>query len=199
MKRLKRLILALSFLGLVLLVVDAEVNHASAQEAACDSLHVIPDHRLNECAGPWAGVVRCESSGIRSAANMYDPPGGPSLGYVQFKQQTWDNTARHADWPHLVGVDPRNVNISTTIAMANVLKGWYGLGQWGCGWAYNGGIPAPVVAEPGPVFEVLLHRDDRPPFVHVLCPADMPSFVLAEIVEHVEKTAGHSAVLSCTL
>lgn len=62
-------------------------------------------------------------------------PSGPYLGAYQFRQGTWDSTARHAGWDFLVGEDPRSRSVDEQDAMAWHLYQWQGSRPWGgrCG------------------------------------------------------------------
>lgn len=67
-----------------------------------------------------------ESRGDYRAVN----PAGPYWGGYQFLQSTWDATARHAGWLHLVGVRPDQASVFEQDAMAWHLYEWQGNQPW---------------------------------------------------------------------
>jgi hypothetical protein len=67
-----------------------------------------------------------ESHGDYQAVN----PAGPYWGAYQFLQSTWDETARHAGWLHLVGVRPDQASVFEQDAMAQHLYEWQGKAPW---------------------------------------------------------------------
>jgi hypothetical protein len=58
-------------------------------------------------------------------------PSGKYRGAYQFSQSTWDNTARHAGRPDLVGVDPAAANPADQDFLAMDLYRWQGASPWG--------------------------------------------------------------------
>lgn len=59
-----------------------------------------------------------------------DDASGIHHGGYQFTQATWDSTARHVGWHHLVGVDPHLASAYEQDAMAWELYLWQGKGPW---------------------------------------------------------------------
>lgn len=74
-----------------------------------------------------ACVKRRESGGNYGAVS----PGGTYRGAYQFYQGSWDNTARHAGRPDLVGVPPNLASPADQDAMALALLQWVGRSPWG--------------------------------------------------------------------
>jgi len=74
-----------------------------------------------------ACVKRRESGGNYGAVS----PGGTYRGAYQFYQGSWDNTARHAGRPDLVGVPPNQASPADQDAMALALLQWVGRSPWG--------------------------------------------------------------------
>jgi len=58
-------------------------------------------------------------------------PGGTYRGAYQFLPSTWDNTARHAGRPDLVGVDPAAAAPADQDLLAYDLYRWQGSSPWG--------------------------------------------------------------------
>ena len=79
----------------------------------------------------WA-LLSCirqrESRGIYTAVNA-----AGYYGAYQFHPATWDNVARHAGRPDLVGVRPDRAAPADQDAMALALLRWQGAGPWGGG------------------------------------------------------------------
>lgn len=107
--------------------------------SGCSRVGQFTRAELVSCFGPWAGVAVCESSGDSTAHNPMDTDGLPALGMWQFKQATWDATARHAGRIDLIGADPRrlpaDVQFSMVLHHANAMGN--GTRPWGCAWAYG--------------------------------------------------------------
>lgn len=57
-------------------------------------------------------------------------PGGPAYGAYQFLRGTWNNTARHARWLWLVGVDILKTPGFVQDLMAAHLYRWQGKAPW---------------------------------------------------------------------
>lgn len=76
-----------------------------------------------------ACVLDRESEGQFGAVS----PTGEWRGGFQFAQPTWDNTARHAGRPDLVGIDPAAASPADQWAMARALVAWQGRGPWAGG------------------------------------------------------------------
>lgn len=79
------------------------------------------------------GFLNCvkgrESRGQYSAVNG----GSGAAGAYQFMPGTWNNTARHAGRPDLVGRNPASASAADQDAMAAHLYSWQGAGPWGGG------------------------------------------------------------------
>ena len=58
-------------------------------------------------------------------------PSGTYRGAYQFSRSTWDNTARHAGRPDLVGVDPAAAAPADQDFLAFDLYQWQGAAPWG--------------------------------------------------------------------
>ena len=69
---------------------------------------------------------RIESHGNYRAVN----PSGQYRGAYQFSRSTWDSTARHAGWHHLIGVDPAAASAADQDEMALHLYHWQGARPW---------------------------------------------------------------------
>ena len=57
-------------------------------------------------------------------------PSGTYRGAYQFSRSTWDNTARHAGRPDLVGVDPAAASVADQDFLALDLYQWRGAAPW---------------------------------------------------------------------
>lgn len=129
-------------LGAMVAVFQSEADAQQQVPSDCMSVSVIQPESLSYCFGPWAPVVLCESTGAVAKLNPYDTNGLPSLGILQFQQATWNNVANDIGRTDLVGLDPRNQNLQTTMMMAEALAfgiTWGGLSHWPtCGRFYNG-------------------------------------------------------------
>lgn len=77
--------------------------------------------------GPFLECVRYRESRGQYTAHNYS---SGASGAFQFLQTTWDNTARHAGWYHLVGIQARWVEPYWQDMMALHLLGWYGRSPW---------------------------------------------------------------------
>ena len=84
------------------------------------SLQELQNHPFLVC------TRRIESGGNYGAVN----PSGTYRGAYQFHRNTWDNTARHAGRPDLVGIDPAAASPKDQDAMALHLARWQGSGPW---------------------------------------------------------------------
>jgi hypothetical protein len=71
--------------------------------------------------------IRRRESGGNYAINT----GNGYYGAYQFAQGTWDNTARYAGRPDLVGMRPSSASPGDQDALALALLRWQGLGPWG--------------------------------------------------------------------
>lgn len=83
--------------------------------------------------GGNSGFLGCvknrESRGQYGAVNG----GSGAAGAYQFMPQTWNNTARHAGRPDLVGKNPASASAADQDAMAQHLYSWQGSAPWGGG------------------------------------------------------------------
>ena len=57
-------------------------------------------------------------------------PSGTYRGAYQFSRSTWNNTARHAGRPDLVGVDPASASVADQDSLAWDLYQWQGASPW---------------------------------------------------------------------
>ncbi len=83
--------------------------------------------------GGGGGFMACvrgrESRGQYGAVNR----GSGAAGAYQFMPGTWNNTARHAGRPDLVGKSPASASPADQDAMAAHLYAWQGSAPWGGG------------------------------------------------------------------
>lgn len=84
--------------------------------------------------GPFLECVRWRESRGDYTAHNYS---SGASGAFQFLQSTWDNTARHAGWYFLVGIQPRWVEPYWQDMMALHLLGWYGTSPWAASAPHN--------------------------------------------------------------
>jgi hypothetical protein len=107
---------------LVVVLLASGCLPANAPSGGVSNIH---DHPFLVC------TRRIESRGNYGAVNA----SGTYRGAYQFSRSTWDSTARHAGWPHLVGVDPAKASPADQDAMALHLYQWQGSRPWGgrCG------------------------------------------------------------------
>jgi hypothetical protein len=75
--------------------------------------------------------LRCTRAHESDSAGGYRAVAPPYYGAYQFNQSTWDNTARHAGRPDLVGVRPDMASPHDQDALAMDLYHWQGAGPWG--------------------------------------------------------------------
>ena len=87
----------------------------------------VPSTHHNE---PFLVCTRAHESDTAGGYRAVDPA-GVHFGAYQFKQSTWDNTARHAGWPWLVGVRPDRATVQEQDDMAWHLYIWQGKAPWG--------------------------------------------------------------------
>ncbi len=89
--------------------------------------------RTSSGGGSGNGFLGCvknrESRGQYGAVNG----GSGASGAYQFMPSTWNNTARHAGRPDLVGKNPASASASDQDAMAQHLYQWQGSAPWGGG------------------------------------------------------------------
>ena len=89
--------------------------------------------RSTYSGGSNNGFLNCvrgrESRGSYSATNG----GSGAAGAYQFMPSTWNNTARHAGRPDLVGRNPAGASRADQDAMAQALYSWQGAAPWGGG------------------------------------------------------------------
>jgi len=108
------------------------VNEARWREAAAAAA-AASSHRSSSSSGGGAGVLSCikhrESRGQYGAVNS----SSGAAGAYQFMPSTWNNNARSAGRPDLVGVNPANASPADQDAMASHLLATQGLGPWGGG------------------------------------------------------------------
>jgi len=87
--------------------------------------------RTSSGGGSGNGFLGCvknrESRGQYGAVNG----GSGAAGAYQFMPQTWNNTARHAGRPDLVGKNPASASAADQDAMAQHLYSWQGAAPWG--------------------------------------------------------------------
>ena len=83
--------------------------------------------------GNNSGFLGCVKN--RESRGQYGAVNGSSgaAGAYQFMPQTWNNTARHAGRPDLVGRNPASVSPADQDAMAQHLYQWQGAAPWGGG------------------------------------------------------------------
>lgn len=79
---------------------------------------------------PFLKCTRAHESDTAGGYLAYNGS-GPYYGAYQFLQSTWDNTARHAGWIFLIGVDARRAGGFWQDMMAWHLYQWQGKGPWG--------------------------------------------------------------------
>lgn len=80
--------------------------------------------------GFLACVRHHESRGIYTVTDGADPGAELNMGAYQFSQSTWDNTARHAGRPDLVGIPPNEAAPADQDRMAAELYAWQGAAPW---------------------------------------------------------------------
>ncbi len=83
--------------------------------------------------GGGGGFLACVRN--RESRGQYGVVNGSSGagGAYQFMPGTWNNVARHAGRPDLVGVHPSQASRADQDAMASALYGWQGAAPWGGG------------------------------------------------------------------
>ena len=106
----------------------AAVTENLAREAAAAA--AVPRPRSSGYSG---NILECIKH--RESDGQYDVVNSSSgaAGAYQFMPGTWDNTARAAGRPDLVGVNPSNASPADQDAMAEFLMSTQGLGPWGGG------------------------------------------------------------------
>lgn len=87
----------------------------------------------NTGGGNVGGFLACVRN--RESRGNYGAVNGSSgaAGAYQFMPQTWNNTARHAGRPDLVGMNPSSASAADQDAMAQHLLSWQGTAPWGGG------------------------------------------------------------------
>lgn len=86
-----------------------------------------------QSTGGGNGFLGCVKN--RESRGQYGAVNGSSgaAGAYQFMPQTWNNTARHAGRPDLVGKNPATASAADQDAMAQHLYSWQGAAPWGGG------------------------------------------------------------------
>lgn len=79
---------------------------------------------------PFLACTRAHESDTAGGYRAVSP-GGTYRGAYQFLPSTWDNTARHAGRPDLVGVDPAAAAPADQDFLAYDLYQWQGTSPWG--------------------------------------------------------------------
>jgi hypothetical protein len=79
---------------------------------------------------PFLACTRAHESDTAGGYRAISP-GGTYRGAYQFLRSTWDNTARHAGRPDLVGVDPAAASPADQDLLAYDLFLWQGTSPWG--------------------------------------------------------------------
>lgn len=106
-----------------------EAARAAAEQAARARRRVVR-HGAPSSGAAGGGFLACvrhrESRGDYGAVNG----SSGAAGAYQFLPGTWNNTARHAGRPDLVGVNPAAASASDQDAMANHLVSWVGTSPW---------------------------------------------------------------------
>ena len=79
---------------------------------------------------PFLACTRAHESDTAGGYRAISP-GGTYRGAYQFLPSTWDNVARHAGRPDLVGVDPAVASAADQDLLAYDLYRWQGTSPWG--------------------------------------------------------------------
>ena len=132
----KLLTAAVLVLGLLLSLTAVSTAHPDHEGSEW------PTERLVD-AGPWNGVIQCESNGRAAVVSR----GTPYHGLVQFWIPTWRATALSAGKPRLARKLPSEAPMAQQLRQAERLRRSAGLGQWPvCGRRYGDGTGPLVIS-----------------------------------------------------